>query len=102
MLSEAAAQRIEIWPIQKLVFYAKNPRKNDAAVDRMFIELREHDVGENAPRARTVPQDDGRSRFVAARLHAEDEQGIGSRIGVRHHLIRILAGEVGIHAPLEH
>ena len=26
---------IQIWPIDKLVFYARNPRKNDAAVDRM-------------------------------------------------------------------
>src|SRR6266849_10149386 len=26
---------IQIWPIDKLVLYARNPRKNDAAVDRM-------------------------------------------------------------------
>ena len=26
---------IQIWPIDKLVFYARNPRKNDAVVDRM-------------------------------------------------------------------
>src|SRR5450631_2290930 len=33
--------KIEIWPIEKLVFYARNPRKNDAAVDRMCASIRE-------------------------------------------------------------
>jgi DNA modification methylase len=32
---------IQIWPIDKLVFYARNPRKNDAAVDRMCGSIRE-------------------------------------------------------------
>ena len=31
MNSAPAAQRIEIWPIDRLVFYARNPRKNDSA-----------------------------------------------------------------------
>ncbi len=35
------AQRIEMWPIERLVPYANNPRKNDAAVDRMCDSLRE-------------------------------------------------------------
>jgi hypothetical protein len=35
------AQSIEYWPIDKLVFYAPNPRKNDAAVDRMCSSIRE-------------------------------------------------------------
>lgn len=30
------------WPIDRLVFYARNPRKNDAAVDRMCSSLREY------------------------------------------------------------
>jgi hypothetical protein len=25
---------MEVWPIERFVFYARNPRKNDAAVDR--------------------------------------------------------------------
>jgi hypothetical protein len=25
--------QIEVWPIGRFVFYARNPRKNDAAVD---------------------------------------------------------------------
>jgi hypothetical protein len=42
MLSqETAALQIQIWPIDKLVFYGRNPRKNDAAVDRMCASIRE-------------------------------------------------------------
>jgi hypothetical protein len=44
MLSqETAAQQwqIQIWHIDRLVFYARNPRKNDAAVDRMCSSIRE-------------------------------------------------------------
>src|SRR3954452_1333661 len=44
MLSqETAAQntQTQIWPIDKLVFYARNPRKNDSAVDRMCGSIRE-------------------------------------------------------------
>ena len=33
--------QIQIWCIDKLVFYARNPRKNDAAVDRMCSSVRE-------------------------------------------------------------
>src|SRR5262245_6977179 len=42
MLSKTVATRIEIWSITRLVFYAKNPRKNDAAVDRMVASIREY------------------------------------------------------------
>ena len=41
MLSQPRAQCIELWPLDRLVFYARNPRKNDAAVDRMFSSIRE-------------------------------------------------------------
>jgi DNA modification methylase len=36
-------ERLEIqnWSIDRLVFYARNPRKNDAAVDRMCSSIRE-------------------------------------------------------------
>jgi ParB-like nuclease domain len=33
--------QIQTWPINRLVFYARNPRKNDAAVDRMCSSIRE-------------------------------------------------------------
>ena len=31
----------KIWPIDRLVFYARNPRRNDAAVGRMCGSVRE-------------------------------------------------------------
>ncbi len=30
---------VQIWTIEKLIFYLRNPRKNDAAVDRMVASL---------------------------------------------------------------
>ena len=33
--------QIEVWSIDRFVFYARNPRKNDAAVDRMVASIRE-------------------------------------------------------------
>jgi hypothetical protein len=41
MIKDAPALEIQIWPIERLVFYARNPRKNDAAVDRMCASIRE-------------------------------------------------------------
>src|ERR1700683_546160 len=44
MLSqESTAQnlQIQVWPIDRLGFYARNPPKNDAAVDRMCSSIRE-------------------------------------------------------------
>src|ERR1700685_3574572 len=34
-------QEIQIWPIERLIFYARNPWKNDAVVDRMCSSIRE-------------------------------------------------------------
>src|SRR5450759_4201656 len=33
--------QIQTWPIDRLIPYARNPRKNDAAVDRMCSSIRE-------------------------------------------------------------
>jgi ParB-like chromosome segregation protein Spo0J len=41
MTSPCVAQSIEISPIERLVEYPRNPRKNDAAVDRMCGSIRE-------------------------------------------------------------
>src|SRR5215475_12304349 len=41
MSPTAAAQRTEVWPIDRLSPYPRNPRKNDAAVDRMCGSIRE-------------------------------------------------------------
>jgi hypothetical protein len=41
MPTQPTPERIETWPIERLVPYARNPRKNDAAVDRMCGSIRE-------------------------------------------------------------
>src|SRR5947199_1518784 len=41
VVSPAISMGVHAWPIDKLVFYARNPRKNDAAVDRMCGSIRE-------------------------------------------------------------
>jgi ParB-like chromosome segregation protein Spo0J len=41
MLTHPAAQNIEMWLIERLREYPRNPRKNDAAVDRMCASIRE-------------------------------------------------------------
>src|ERR1017187_7193668 len=33
--------QIQLWPIDRLVFYVRNPRRNDAAVDRMCASIGE-------------------------------------------------------------
>lgn len=33
--------KLEMWPISKLVHYARNPRKNDAQVERMVASIKE-------------------------------------------------------------
>src|SRR5437016_13646242 len=41
MTESVHALQIEVWPIDRLVLYARNHRKNDAAVDRMCSSIRE-------------------------------------------------------------
>jgi DNA modification methylase len=42
MLSPATIPcQVQIWPIERFIPYARNPRKNDAAVDRMCASIRE-------------------------------------------------------------
>jgi ParB-like chromosome segregation protein Spo0J len=67
MTSQPSTQSIEMWPIERLVAYARNPRKNDAAIDRMCASIRE--FGFKIPCL--VRSDgevvDGHLRFKAAR-----------------------------------
>src|SRR5450631_3936142 len=42
MTTSPATPEIQIWHIDKLIMYARNPRKNDAAVDRMCASIREY------------------------------------------------------------
>jgi ParB-like chromosome segregation protein Spo0J len=41
MITSPQPLEIQVWSIDRLVFYARNPRKNDAAVDRMCSSIRE-------------------------------------------------------------
>src|SRR6202521_1247730 len=41
MTESVRTLQIEVWPIERFVLYARNPRKNDAAVDRMCGSIRE-------------------------------------------------------------
>ena len=41
MTNSPQSAQIQIWLIDRLVFYAINPRKNDAAVDRMCASIKE-------------------------------------------------------------
>ena len=41
MFPYPTAQSIKLWPIERLVEYTRNPRKNDAAIDRMCSSIRE-------------------------------------------------------------
>src|SRR4030081_6696 len=42
MIHSQQPSEIHIWPIDRLVFYARNPRKNDAAVDRMSASIEQY------------------------------------------------------------
>src|SRR6201992_2595668 len=42
MTSSPRSTDTHLWSIDKLVFYARNPRKNDGAVDRMCGSIREY------------------------------------------------------------
>src|ERR1039458_69998 len=42
MITPTQQPEIQTWNIERLIFYARNPRKNDAAVDRMCSSIREY------------------------------------------------------------
>lgn len=41
MYASSTSIRMETWPIDRLIPYARNPRKNDQVVDRMCASIRE-------------------------------------------------------------
>ena len=63
----SASLQIQIWLIDRLVFYARNPRKNDAAVDRMVASIREFGFKIPVLVRRDAEVVDGHLRFKAAR-----------------------------------
>src|ERR1039458_2971574 len=62
---------IQMWPIDKLVFYARKPRKNDAAVDRMCGSI--HEFGFKIP---CLVRSDGEVIDGHLRLKAARKLGI--------------------------
>ena len=66
-MTTSASLQIQIWPIDKLVFYARNPRKNDAAVDRMIASIREFGFKIPVLARSTGEVVDGHLRLKAAR-----------------------------------
>jgi ParB-like chromosome segregation protein Spo0J len=59
--------RVELWPIDKLAFYARNPRKNGAAVDRICPSIREFGFKIPVPVRSDGQVVDGHLRLKAAR-----------------------------------
>jgi len=66
-MTTSASFQIQTWPIDKLVFYARNPRKNDAAVDRMCASIREFGFKIRVLARSTGEVFDGHPRLKAAR-----------------------------------
>ena len=67
MTSSPATPQIQIWHIDRFVFYVRNPRKNDAAVDRMCPSLREFGFKIPVLARSTGEVVDGHLRLKAAR-----------------------------------
>jgi ParB-like chromosome segregation protein Spo0J len=65
MINASQPQEIQIWPIDRLVLYARNPRKNDAVVDRMCSSISE--FGFKIPARSDGEVVDGHLRLKAAR-----------------------------------
>jgi DNA modification methylase len=60
--------RIEMWSIARFVFYVRNPRKSDAAVDRMVASIREFGFKVPVLARSDGTVVDGHLRLKAARL----------------------------------
>lgn len=63
--------KVEIWPVERLIPYARNPRKNDGQVDRMVSSIRE--FGFRIP---VVAKSDGTVVDGHLRLKAAKKLGI--------------------------
>ena len=83
MLSQTTAQipQIQFWNIERLIFYARNPRKNDAAtVDRMCASI--HEYGFKVP---VLARSDG--TLVDGHLRVKSARKLGSWPGTESHSI---------------
>jgi len=76
------ALRIEYWPIERLVEYPRNPRKNDAAVDQMGGSIREFGFAIPVLARSSGEVIDGHLRLKAARKLGSWPGGDKTRIPV--------------------
>jgi ParB-like chromosome segregation protein Spo0J len=67
MIITPAAQKVELWSIDRFVPYARNPRRNDAAVDRMAASIQEFGFKIPVLARSTGEVVDGHLRLKAAR-----------------------------------
>src|SRR6266513_83871 len=67
MINSPPLLEIQVWPIDRLVFYARNPRKNDPAVDRMCASITEFGFKIPVLARSTGEVVDGHLRLKAAR-----------------------------------
>ena len=70
-MAASASLQIQIWPVDRLVFYARNPRKNDAAVARICSSI--HEFGFKIP---VLARSDGEVVDGHLRLKAARKLGI--------------------------
>src|SRR5579863_712314 len=82
MLTNLAALRIEYWPIERLAEYPRNPRRNDAAVDRMVASIREFGLAIPVLARSSGEVIDGHLRLKAARKMGSWPGGDTTRIPV--------------------
>src|SRR5258708_37929083 len=80
--STPMALRIDYWPIERLVEYPRNPRKNDAAVDRMCASIREFGFAIPVLARSSGEVIDGHLRAKAARKMGSWPGGDTTRIPV--------------------
>ena len=70
-MTTSASLQIQIWPIDRLVFYTRNPSKNNAAVDRIVASI--HEFGFKIP---VLARSDGEVVDAHLRLKAARMPGI--------------------------
>ena len=82
MPTSLAALRIEYWPIERLVDYPRNPRRNDAAVDQMGASIPEFGFAIPVLARSSGEVIDGHLRLKAARKLGSWPGGDKARIPV--------------------
>src|ERR1039457_6480712 len=87
--------KIQIWHIDKLVFYVRNPRKNDAAVDRMCGSIGCAFLADELAARRRGAQDQRRAVFRLVAFATARRSGVAfGFVALAAHLF------VSVHGPL--